>query len=325
MKTIYLIQSSDYILIKESIGKILKDNKIKDDSLIKYDLSESSIDLVIEDLDTYSFLVDKKVIVCENINFLTGSKVKGDIEHNVEVFTRYLNNPSSDNILILVCDKLDERKSVVKLLKEKAVIVDDDISINKIIKTRLEDFKMEDYVIKYFIEYCGNDNEKILNELEKLKCYKYDEKVITYDDIDLIVLKSFNDNVFSLIDAIMNKNRKKAIKLYQELLKNGEDSNKILALLADQFRMIYNGKILLKEYHNNYKEVASILELHPYRLQKSIESSYNYSLKDVLKYLSILDDIEINMKTGKSTISAFEMFIYSLQWFSGGWNEVFRL
>lgn len=312
MKTIYLIQSSDYILIKESINKILKENKINDDSLIKYDLNEVSFDVVIEDLDTYSFLVDRKAIVCENINFLTGNKTKNDSSHDIDVFTKYLNNPSSENLLILVGDKFDERKNVVKLLKEKAIIFEDNISINKIIKSRLEDFKMEDYVIKYFIEYCGNENERILNELEKLKCYKYEEKVIGYDDIDLIVFKSFNDNVFSLIDAIMNKNRKKAINLYQDLLKSGEDSNKILSLLADQFRMIYNGKILLKEYHNNYKEVASILELHPYRLQKSIESSYNYSLKDVLKYLNILDNIEINMKTGKSNISAFEVFIYSL-------------
>jgi DNA polymerase-3 subunit delta len=143
-------------------------------------------------------------------------------------------------------------------------------------------------------------------------CYKVNDKTITYDDIDSIVLKSFNDNVFSLIDAIMSRNRKKAINLYQELLKNGEDINKILSLLCDQFRMIYNGKILLKEYNNNYKEVAEVLGIHPYRFQKSIDGSYNYSNSDILKYLSLLDDIEIGIKSGKSTISAFEVFIYSL-------------
>ena len=313
MKTIYLIQSNDYILINESINSILKENKLGHDCLIKYDLSEVSVDMVIEDLDTYNFLVEKKVIVCDNVLFLGSSKSKSDNNHEIEVFTKYLNNPSSENILIIVSDKLDERKSVVKLLKEKAKVVEDEISINKIIKSRLENFKMEDYVIKYFIDYCGNDNEKILNELEKLKCYKYEEKVITYDDIDSIVIKSFNDNVFSLIDAIMNRNKKKAINLYQDLLKGGEDGNKVIALLADQFRMIYNGKILLKEYHNNYKEVASILDIHPYRFQKAIENSYNYSIKDILKYLNIIDNMEINMKTGKSNLSAFEVFIYSLQ------------
>jgi len=312
MASIYLIESSDYILIKENVNKILQENKLSKECLIKYDLNEVNIDTVIQDLDTYNFLVEKKVIVCDNLSFLTGVKSKGDINNDIDNFSKYLNNPSSENILILISDKLDERKNIVKLLKEKAKIIGGDISINKIIKSRLDGFKMEDYVIKYFIEYCGNDNEKILNELEKLKCYKYEEKVISYEDIDNIVIKSFNDNVFSLIDAIMNRNRKKAIMLYQELLKNGEDLNKILSLLADQFRMIYNGKILLKENNNNYKAVASILGIHPYRFQKSIESSYNYSNRDVLKYLNIIDDIEISIKTGKNTISACEVFIYSL-------------
>ena len=268
MKTIYLIQSSDYISIKESINSILKENNLNEDNLIKYDLNEVSLDRVLEDLDTYSFLVDRKVVVCDNVSFLTTSKSKSEANDDIEKLTKYINNPSLDNILIIICSNLDGKKNIVKLLKEKAEVIESDVSINKIIKKRLNDFKMEDYVINYFIEYCGNDNEKILNELDKLMCYKMEDKIITYDDIDSIVLKSFNDNVFSLIDAIMIRNRKKAINLYQELLKNGEDINKILSLLCDQFRMIYNGKILLKEYNNNYKEVADILGIHPYRFQK---------------------------------------------------------
>ena len=312
MKTIYLIQSNDYISIKESINSILNDNNLTLDNLIRYDLNESGLDRVLEDLDTYSFLIDRKVIVCDNVSFLTTSKSKSESEVEIDKFTKYLNNPSSENILVIICSNLDGKKNVVKLLKEKAEVIERDVSINKIIKKRLDGFVMDDRVINYFIEYCGHDNEKILNELEKLKCYKDDDKTILYDDIDSIVLKSFSDNVFSLIDAIMNRNRKKAISLYQDLLKNGEDVNKILSLLCDQFRMIYNGKILLKEHNNNYKEVADILDIHPYRFQKSIESSFNYSNKDILYYLSLLEDIEIGIKTGKSTISSFEVFIFSL-------------
>ena len=314
MKTLYFIQSSDYISIKESINNILKEHKVGEECLIKYDLNDTSINTIIEDLDTFNFLVEKKIIVCDNAYFLTGTKAsRGSIEQDMDSFVRYLENPSLDNVLILICDsKLDERKKATKLLKEKAVFIEEDISINKIIKSRLEGFKMEDRVINYYIEYCGKDNEKILNELEKLKCYKFNEKEITYDDIDNIVIKNFNDNVFSLIDAIMKKEKNKSINLYYDLLKNGEDENKILAMLCEQFRIIYNGRILLKENNNNYNLVSDILGIKSYRLQKVIESSYNYNNSDILKYLNLLDEIEIGIKSGKSTFSAFEIFIYSL-------------
>ena len=74
MRTIYLILSTDYISIKENINNILKENKVDKDSLINYDLSTSSLSSAIEDLDTYNFLVEKKVVVCENPVFLTGTK-----------------------------------------------------------------------------------------------------------------------------------------------------------------------------------------------------------------------------------------------------------
>ena len=275
-------------------------------------MSDISLGQVISDLDTYNFLVSKKVVVCDNCYFLETTKPKMAIEQKTEELDKYLDNPNPENILILISNKLDERKAIVKKLKAKATIISEEISIAKVIKRRLEDFQMEDSVINYFIDYCGNDNEKILNELNKLMCYKAQEKIITKDDINNIVIKSFNDNVFSLIDAIMSKRREKAIMLYEELIDSGEDMNKILSLIADQFRMIYNGRILLKEHNNNFKEVASLFGIHPYRFQKAIESSYNYSLKDVLKYLEKIDDIEIAVKTGKSTIAAFEVFIYSL-------------
>ena len=122
-----------------------------------------------------------------------------------------------------------------------------------------------------------NENEIVLVTeagFAPYECYKDDDKTILYDDIDSIVLKSFSDNVFSLIDAIMNRNRKKAISLYQDLLKNGEDVNKILSLLCDQFRMIYNGKILLKEHNNNYKEEGPLPEHTRRRQQGDAQTRY---------------------------------------------------
>ena len=311
MKTIYLIISNNHITIKEHILNILKDNSLTEEYLINYDMNDISLDTVINDLDTYNFLMPKKVVVCNNCSFLSPTKNKGAIEQNLNSFTKYINNPSSENILILICDKLDERKQIVKLLKEKAEIISKEVSIRNLIKLHLDSCKMSNFVIEYLIDYCGNDYDKILNELEKLKCYKLDEE-ITKEDIDKIVLKSFNDNVFSLVDAIMRRNKKRAVNLYNELIEQGEDINKLVSLLAEQFRMIYNGKILLKEHNNNFKEVANILGVHPYRFQKAIESSYNYTLSDILHNLEIIDDMEIAMKTGKSTLACFEVFIYSL-------------
>ncbi len=311
MKNVYLIVATDFITIKESIDKIARENKFSEEEKIKYDALNTPLDRVVEELDTFSFLVNKKLLILDNAYFLSPTKVKGYSVDNTESLEKYLNNPNPDNVLIIITDKLDERKKIVKLLKEKATIIDKEISIFDILKSDKEDYKVEDYTLRYLIDYCGNDNEKIMNEFTKLKLYKMEEKEITKDDIEKIVIKSLEDNIFSLIDAITSRNDKKALKIYSDLIENREDANKILSMVMEQFRIIYKGKVLLKENHN-YNQVAQSLGIHPYRFSKAMEKAGNYSLHEIVAILNALADIDINTKTGKSNIASFETFLMSL-------------
>ncbi len=290
----YLIISSDEITISLTIDKIIKDNSITE--VIKYDLVSSPLDKLIEDLDTFSLFSNKKVVIGYNAYFLSSTKAK-TIEQDTTSLEKYLSNPS-ENILILVTEKVDNKKKITKLITEKSKVISSDIKIEDVIKNNLDGYKMDNYTISYLVNYCNNDNSKIMNELNKLKSYKLEDKIILKEDIDNIVMKSFSDNVFSLIDAIAKRNKVKAYSLYQELINNGEDINKIVALLEDQYRMMYNGRLLLKDYNNNYDQVAELLGIHPFRFRKAIEASFNYSLDDLFNFLKRICDVEISIKTG---------------------------
>lgn len=310
MSNTYVIVSTDEVNINENIKKIT--SKLDDYDLIKYDLKEIELSKVIEDLDTYNLFENKKVIIGNNAYFLsTSKKEKNDVEQSTNELELYLKN-QSDNILILITDKLDGKKNIVKLLKSNAEIIDSEININTIIKDKLKDFKMDNYTINYLIEYCGNDNEKIINELDKLMIYKFDEKIITKEDIELIVIKSLTDNIFDLINSITKRNKKKSYDIYIDLTRNGTDINMIIAMLEEQYRIMYNGRILLNENNNDYKKVADIMNIHQYRFQKAIESSYDYSLDDIFKKLIELDNIEIKSRTGEDPSIYFEQFITNM-------------
>lgn len=135
--------------------------------------------------------------------------------------------------------------------------------------------------------------------------------MISMDDIDVVVMKSLEDNIFSLLDAITSRKKKKALKIYLDLVENREDSNKILAMVMDQFRMIYKGKILAREKMRN-DQIAKTLGIHPYRFQKAMEKASNYTTREILEILNTLSDIDIKTKSGKSNLCSFEAFIMSL-------------
>lgn len=307
----YIIESNDYVVINSRIKDILKKNNLTSDMIIKYDLLETPISVAIEDLDTYNFLSSNKVVICDNAYFLTSSKPKGAISHNEEELERYLKNPSSENILILICDKIDTRKKLVKLV-DKKFILGGEVSIEDLIKERLNDFKIDYKTIKYLIEYCGNDNERILNEVDKLKCYKYEEKIITIEDINEAVIKLTGDDVFSLIDAIVAKNKKKAYSITEELISKGEDISKIIIMVSDQFRLMYQVKSFLKQGYSQ-EQIASTLKIHPYRVKLAIEKGYSYSSKILLTNLEYFFDLDYMIKSGNNDPKlCFKLFLAKL-------------
>lgn len=308
----YLIITNDPVTIDEEIKKILKDANLTYENVIKYDLSETLLDNVIEELNTYGLFTNNKVVIASSCEFLTASNKKGQLPQNEKLLEDYISNPNPLNILVIICDKLDERKKINKLLKEKCVVIENNLSIEDKIKKELEDYKMDFKTTNYLIGYLNNDNQRIITELRKLKMYKYDEKVITISDIDEIVLKEFDDNVFSLIDAIVKKDIKKSFEIYEELISRGEDINKIVIMTTDQFRLIYKVKLLINEGKSK-DMITSILKIHPYRVKLAMEASYNFTNMELIRYIKNLGQIDINTKTGVSPNNyGFDLFLLNL-------------
>ena len=308
---IFLIESNNSIIINNTIDEILKKNNLDKDNVIRYDLIDVDVTSIINELNTYGLFSKRKVVIGENALFLTASKTK-TVEHNLEELENYIKYLNPDNILILICDKLDNKRKIVKLLKEKGTLISTEVSMDNLIKNNLEDYSMDYKTINYFINYCGSDIEKILNELEKLKCFKLDDKKITIDDINKVVVKSLDDNVFDFINAVVSKNRLKAYEIYKELLYKGEEETKLIIMVADQIRLIYNCKCLVKDGMKQ-EEIATFLGVHPYKVKLAISSSYSYTKKELLTMLNRLYEIDKNIKTGKDTTKiGFQVFILSL-------------
>lgn len=297
MDNIYLIVTNDKITLDQKINEIIKKNP--DSEVVHYDLMEVEIERLIEDLDTYNFLSSKKIVVGRNAYFLSSDKVKSSVEHNLDKLEKYLECPNQDNILILVCDNLDKRKKITSSLTKCATTISMITDINSLIKNRLEDYKYDFSVIKKLIEYCGSDNERVMNEIDKLKMFKIDSKEITLEDINLIVMKTMDDNIFHLVDNFLSGNKQEAFKQYQNFLLKGEQVVNIIRILSNKIRLIYQVKILLKD-GNSDQSISKLLKVHEYPVKLARESSYRYSEDRLLEYLEKLAKLDLEIKSGET-------------------------
>lgn len=297
MSNIILITTSDKIILDEKIKELTKNSN--DIEVVHYDLSETPIEQLVEDLDTYNFLTVKKIIVGHNANFLSSDKNKIVVEHNIERFEKYLENPSCDNILVLTCANIDKRKKITSALLKKADLIEGKVNIHNIIKNKLENYSITSDAEKKLLEYCHDDYERISNELDKLMLYKMDEKIINADDVENIVMKSLDDNIFHLADSILSRNKKEAFELYNNFILHGEQVVNIIRILSNKIRLIYQVKVLLND-GNSDQSISKLLKVHEYPVKLAREASYRYSEKILLTDLEKLANLDLEIKSGKS-------------------------
>lgn len=295
MKHNYLIECTDFLTIQIEINKIIKNNKFEDASINYYDIQEVPLENALEDLDTYGFLTSKKVIVITNFESIDLSN-----EKDLDRLTKYSKNPSSDNILIITTKKyvIKDNKYLKELKKNLEIIT---ISVDPIsyIKNELKGYKVDRDVINLINEYCLEDITKIHNECNKLKLYKEEDKTISKEDVKELVIKKLGDVTeltFSFTRALAERNKKEALNLYQEILDYNVEPLSLIGLLASQFRIMYQVKVLDRKRMNN-AEIAKILNTKEYRIMKTKELTRFYTEKEILNLIIKLSEIDLKIKT----------------------------
>lgn len=296
MKNNYLIEYSDSVSLQKEIEQIITEEGFSSSVINKYDLEDTDLSAVLEDLDTYGFLSEKKVIIVYNFDKLNA-------EDNVEKFNhllKYIDNFNSDNLLFITSLKFDDRKKVVKELKKKMTFMVVSFEATEFIKDQLKGYYLENGVIEMIRDYCQEDIAKILNECLKLKNYKLSDKMIKKEDVMELMIKKqsdSNDLVFCFVRALAQKDRKKSLQLYEQLKQSQVEVYSMLGLLESQFRIMYQVKLLENRRLSN-QEIANILgEKSSYRIAKTKELTRFYSEKELLSMMIKLSDIDLKIKS----------------------------
>ncbi len=293
---LYGIQSD---LIENYIDDFIKKNKIN--SVIKYDYNDVNIDTIIEEVSYVDLFGDKKIIILYNSKFLTSEETLDN-----KYFEDYIKNQNQVNYLFLITnsENLDERKKIVKLLRESYEVkefnkfseYDAYKYINELLKK--DKYTIEEKAIKEIVSRLSLNIGMMKNEVEKLKLYKLDDRNITLNDVFEVTSILPEDNVFKIVDALISNNKEEIFKLYNDFKLIGVDEIALIALIANQFRFMYQVKVLLNDGKTK-NEIISILKSHPYKTEITIKKVSIYSEEKLLDILYKLSIIDVSIKTGE--------------------------
>jgi len=188
--------------------------------------------------------------------------------------------------------------------------------------------------LEKLINFVGNDLWQMSNEIKKLVSYRtpraarrrdksllnlrsasprsvgegekenevlFDHKLkpkdigISGKDVELLIKPKIETDIFQTIDAIAEKNKKRAFKFIKAHLEKGDSPFYLFSMINFQFRNL----LIIKDLMERNLSPYSLNHLHPYVIKKSISLLEKFSFSELKKIYQKIFQLDLDVKTGK--------------------------
>ena len=324
LSPVYLLYGTESYLIEDIQREIVSavlDPADMDFNLSVFDMKEVSVQEALETAQTITFFGGKRVVVLKESFFLSTQKEKTEVEHDLGTLEDYVSNPAEDSVIVIVApyEKLDERKKIVKAVKKFAEVLHADAFNERILNEWLDEQALHCGVSisrdakERLIQLVGGNLMLMSKEMEKFSLYVGEGGQVDDSVVDLLTVKTLEQDVFSLVDHVVNKRLAKALQIFYDLLQQKEEPIKLLTLLARQFRIIYHVKVLSSQGMNQ-KEMASELKLHPYAVKIAMKQAQAFDYPQLSNAIGLFAETDYKIKSGTTDKKlAFELLMLQLQ------------
>lgn len=313
-KSLYLFYGRENYLIDKVLKKIqgiyINGNN-KSFNYIVIDGENIQVDSLIDACETVPFIGEKRIVIVKEAGLFSAKKNVIPKEDEERLINYFSNMPNTTLLFFVEGSNIDKRKKIVNEVKKHGDIIQfDKLSskeLGKWIKRKFEEkgknisLKLINRIIE-IINYENKDSNKTLydieNEIIKISSFIGHEKNSSIEDIEKILAEPLDTNIFSLVDAVAEKNGDLAFKILNQILINGEPEARILHMIVRQFKLIYTTKLMLEKGYTPMA-IAPKLSLPQYITKKYVKQSNAFTSKEILKIKNNTLKIDRDIKTGK--------------------------
>ena len=295
-KNAYLLFGEEAYLKIQYKEKLIQALNPDDDTMnfTKYEGKGIEVREMIDLCETMPFFADHRVVLVENSGFF---------KNKCDELADYMKTLPDYLRLVFVEEEVDKRSRMYKAVKNCGRIVEfakqDEKTLMRWAAGILarEGRKITTRDMELFLTKTGTDMGNIRMELEKLISYTVGRDVVTAADIQAGCTTQTTNKIFDMVRAVTEKNQKRALDLYYDLLTLREPPMRILFLLAKQFRQICLTKKMSQEGLSQ-TEIASKMGVPSFVVRNLASCARSYTVEELENAVRDFVDAEEAVKTG---------------------------
>lgn len=304
MGELYLFYGQEKLLIMEAVEKIK--NKYVPEAYEAVDFQKLdgevvTYDDIISAAQVAPMLAEKRVVAVYSAVFLEEGKKSAAKSGGEDRFVKFLENTPPYLCLIFSAEKVDRRKKIFKVFQQRG-FVKEFAPLNLKDKVRwiesrsLKHGKPMEPSAASFMAQFTSDLYHADGEIKKAVSYVGGKNRIEKKDLERIMSRSTEANIFSLIDAMAEGKVSQAVNTLNELMYSGEKSLIILFMISRYFMNLFAVKA---NEGKTFNELQQELNLHPYTLKKMLSQARNFTADQLKDILSLCQQLDVELKRGR--------------------------
>ena len=253
-----------------------------------------SIEEALEAFSSVGFFGESSIVVISNYGVKkSGAKSEAKLSaKEVELWHEVIASLSPELILIVVDSNLP--KEIAQKFFEVDCSKLEGVALKDHVSSLATPKKIEPRALDILIEYCNRDMLLIANEVKKLSAYAGGKNTLTVEMVETLVANNIENEMFELSNAIADKNKIKATKLFDKFVSKGISYSLMLGMLVNQYRRLLHCALSKKSDN----DLAESLGIKPYAVKRSRETATKYGKATLKSILDGLVDAEFAFKSG---------------------------
>lgn len=245
---------------------------------------------------TLPMMADKRLVLIRHFDAMTPT------EQNV--LAAYLDDPAESGCLVMTADKLDGRSKLGKSAKKKGVLIDAKPLRGRELREfiRAEASAREHGIVPQAVETLldavGDDLSAIDDAMERLSLFVGAGQRIDADAVMQCVTRIRVESIWSLVDAIGLKDRRKGIAAAQSLLDDREPPLRLLSMVARQLRIVARMREALSEGLRP-QEAAKRAGAPPFKAADLTESARRFTAASLGDAFALIAETDRALKSSK--------------------------
>ena len=251
---------------------------------------------VISAARTLPMIADTRLVLVRHVDAMTPTEQTNLAE--------YLNDPSESTCLVATATKLDGRAKLAKAAKKEGVLIDAKPlrgrELREFIRAEAtaREHNIAPQAIEALLDAVGDDLAAIDDAMERLSLFVGAGQRIDADAVMMCVTRIRVESIWSLVDAIGLKDRRKGIAAAQSLLDDREPPLRLLAMVARQLRIVARMREALSEGLRP-QDAAKRAGAPPFKASDLTESARRFTADSLGRAFTLIAETDRALKGSK--------------------------